>query len=986
MRISAADVRRPEDHQKVYFLPERSRFVVVGMQTLQIWSLPTKENRDLSLLFIWSRPKVNDDLPRLKENPIDHTRNGGNLANQDHTGDNLTETSDNTASSQEPASNSKKPGRRTIETEPVGEFYHYIRDAEVFFDCETGEVEARVTLEGGFGVDTVRIPGERSSNNRSVFLNCAQSIHLLAASYAYSAQEDKLPKIQGKSSFTFKEHSEAIARFTRSHINRLLHSKYFKPLPLSEPVVYVPRQPVQEQTTSPRGKPGTSNQESDASYQLLFLLRSEASAEKPRSSQNTPSSVELLKNMVYDFVQTNVARLWNRNDEDAGRDETFTVLTLLLGEESLKEANRLFIEGLFKDGHEWVPHPSLAVNPIERVIDMEDERLLTIMIDYCIKNAHDHHPGYLTPVTQCLIKLREVDAELVRDVFKRASHIPVRNPQYVTSHAIITNLRFLDLFSFLDQYASSRKFFEFSKSSKIEKYKAPVLGLRSKLPFHNHTGVVGSISDHIRRRRKTQFPPEKVADQTGENRRKIYVSPFQFKPFKGQSRSFLGEFAGENFFDSPVMEANLWYKWNKSGIYFWLLRFIVVLIYFILVLTITGQQIRVSTPSIEHKPTQEELEDRYLPGWHPAFYMTITIGCLLLIYEFLQMKFSTWKYFRSPFNYIELVAYISPVAGCFIFMQERLLEYFRDKITEGGPSQIIILAFAIIAIYVNMVSELRIIRPLGIAVNIIINITKKIGWFLFIFALFLISFTHALLYVLHTRRYRECEVKDEDGSCKDSDYPSNYPTNFFEALGTTYFFMSGRYDPVDTSFDKGTVGFRLMMMVFFFFTVIVLLNVLIALMNDAFNKSEREGEIAYWRLLSEVIAELEMVSWYYQGKSIDDDDNYSEYIYYVKSDEEVKQFQARCATSDVSTLAQSVKDEHKETRRTIVDDNKGELLAVKQELEDLKDLIRLLVQQQSPQPQGGTASQNNTQSPDNTQSQVDTLSQRNTSSQGNTQS
>jgi hypothetical protein len=58
----------------------------------------------------------------------------------------------------------------------------------------------------------------------------------------------------------------------------------------------------------------------------------------------------------------------------------------------------------------------------------------------------------------------------------------------------------------------------------------------------------------------------------------------------------------------------------------------------------------------------------------------------------------------SPFNYIELVAYISPVVGCFIFMQARLLEYFRDKITEGGPSQIIILAFGIIAIYVNMVS------------------------------------------------------------------------------------------------------------------------------------------------------------------------------------------------------------------------------------------------------------------------------------------
>ncbi|KAF9351292.1 hypothetical protein BGX34_000686, partial [Mortierella sp. NVP85] len=784
-------------------------------------------------------------------------------------------------------------------------------------------------------------------------------IHLLAASYAYSDQEDKLPKIQVKSSFTFKEHAEAIAQFTRGHINRLLHSQYFKPLPLSEVEVYVPRPPVQRQTTSPKGKPGKPSPEYDTSHELLFLLRSEASAEKSCNSENQRSSVGLF-NEIVSFVETSVTKLWNRKDEGAGRDETFTVLTLLLGEEHLKDANRAFIEGLFNtDGHDWIPHPSLAVNPIERVIDMGDERLLKVLIDYCVKNAHDHHPGYLTPVTQCLIKLREMDAELVREVFRRASHIPVRHPEYVASHGIITNLRFLDLFSFLDQYASSRKLFEFSKSSKIEKYKAPVLGLRSKLPFHNHTGVVGSTADHIRRRRRTQFPPEKVAEQTGENRRKIYVSPFQFKPIKGQSRSFLAEFAGENFFDSPVMEASLWYKWNKSAIYFWLLRFMVVLIYFILVLTITGQQIRVSTPSIDHKPTQDEIDDRYLPGWHPAFYLTITIGCLLLIYEFLQMKFSTWKYLSSPFNYIELVAYISPVVGCFIFMQARLLEYFRDKITEGGPSQIIILAFGIIAIYVNMVSELRIIRPLGIAVNIIINITRKIGWFIFIFALFLISFTHALLYVLHTRRYRECEVKDEDGSCKDSDYPSKYPTNFFEALGTTYFFMSGRYDPVDTSFDKGTVGFRLMMVVFFFFTVIVLLNVLIALMNDAFNKSEIEGEMAYWRLLSEVIAELEMVSWYYKGKSIDDDANYSEYIYYVKSDEEVKQFLARCATSDVSTLAQSVKDEHKETRRAIVED-RGELLAVKQELEDLKDLIRQLVKQQSTQPQGNTESQSNT--------------------------
>ncbi|KAF9916008.1 hypothetical protein BGZ65_000477, partial [Modicella reniformis] len=148
--------------------------------------------------------------------------------------------------------------------------------------------------------------------------------------------------------------------------------------------------------------------------------------------------------------------------------------------------------------------------------------------------------------------------------------------------------------------------------------------------------------------------------------------------------------------------------------------------------------------------------------------------------------------------------------------------------------------------------ELRVIRQLGVTVNIIFNITRKIKWFIVIFGLFLASFTHALLYVLHTRRYRPCPPGST--SCDDIDYPSKYPTGFFAALSATYFFLAGRYDPVGNSLDKGSTGFNIMMVVFYFFTSILLLNVLIALMNDAFVESAKEGEIAHWKLLSEVVA------------------------------------------------------------------------------------------------------------------------------------
>ncbi|KAF9352322.1 hypothetical protein BGX34_012212 [Mortierella sp. NVP85] len=880
MRISAADVRRPEDHQKVYFLPGRSRFVVVGMQTLQIWSLPTKENSDLSLLFIWSRPKVNDDLQILRENLIDHIGIGENqTTDQDPAEANLIESRDNTASSQEPAPNSKKPGRRTIETELVGEFYHYIRDAKVYFDRDTGEVEARITLKGGFGVDTVRIPGERSSNNHSVFLNCAQSIHLLAASYAYSDQEDKFSKILARSSFTFKEHADAIVRFTRGHINRLLHSKYFKPLPLSEAEVYVPRPQVQGQT----------NQEYDTSYELLFPLRSESSVEKSVGSANQPSSAEPLMKLVVDFVETNVASLWTRKDEDVRRDDALTILALLLSEDLLEEANHSFIEGLLKDGCEWIPHPILALDLIERVIDIENKRLLKAFLDYCIKNAHEHHPGYLTPVIQCQSKLSKMYPDIMGDLFRRASYIPVRNSQYVASHAVIAKLHLKDWSDFLVRFCSlgiiNRRLLKSTSFSDIHDDKAPIFSLRFQLPFHDHTKVFA----------------------------------------------------------------------------------VFILVFFVLVVIITVQQIRVSSLLIDQVPTPDEIAARYLPGWQPVFIATIAIGFLLIIYELLQVKYSPRKYFGSPYNYVDLAACIFPVVGCFILLRASPGTIREDTGIDGGPSQIWMMGFGILLLYLNLLFELRIFKQLGVAVNIIFNISRRIKWFILIFAVILVSFTHALLYLLHTRRYRACQ----DGSCDDIDYPSNYPTGFFKAL------LSGRYDPVETSLEKGSVGFQLMMVIFYFFTAILLLNVLIALMNDAFDESKTEGEVAHWKLVCEVligktstVAEdiidpRKSITDVFLGEhkhnkyvltlcmSIEVEtqaifkpmvgDYDPGYIYYCASEDEVKRFHSG---SEISIFAYSSRAAHKKTH----EDQymiKQHISEVQKELADLKELVKCLVEERN---------------------------------------
>jgi hypothetical protein len=99
-------------------------------------------------------------------------------------------------------------------------------------------------------------------------------------------------------------------------------------------------------------------------------------------------------------------------------------------------------------------------------------------------------------------------------------------------------------------------------------YEKPVFSLRSQLPFHNHMGIISTVLRLDLSRRKKRFPQGENKDQqptTMHQSMGIYVSPFQFKPIKGRDgrrgRSFLAEIAGKDFFDSPVMEASLWYTW-----------------------------------------------------------------------------------------------------------------------------------------------------------------------------------------------------------------------------------------------------------------------------------------------------------------------------------------------------------------------------------------------------------------------------------------
>ncbi|KAF9963885.1 hypothetical protein BGZ73_002126, partial [Actinomortierella ambigua] len=136
-----------------------------------------------------------------------------------------------------------------------------------------------------------------------------------------------------------------------------------------------------------------------------------------------------------------------------------------------------------------------------------------------------------------------------------------------------------------------------------------------------------------------------------------------------------------------------------------------------------------------------------------------------------------------------------------------------------GPNQVRVVGFSIPFMYLHLLFELRVIQSLGIFVNIIISITKKIILFFILFTVLIIGFSHTLLYITHTHQV-SC-VPGSNG-CDLSEGATKYPSGFFDAIAATYFFVAGRWDPLDEELDSpNDVTFHVVMIIFLAFTVIL---------------------------------------------------------------------------------------------------------------------------------------------------------------------
>ncbi|KAG0265787.1 hypothetical protein DFQ27_000360 [Actinomortierella ambigua] len=700
-RWTTLDFTNPEGLISAYFMPCGTRFVVVGTQTIQIWNLPRQDEPRVSLQFIFSKPV--EDPKEIQDNKF------------------------------------------------VGEYYETIETATFYQDIRHRTALMELTMTSNNKLKKIAIPGPLGAGARLAILYAFRSVHLLAAMYMFSTRNYQDLVNQLFYPFTFEEHADGIARFVKSHINRMI------------------------------------------------TLNSMYPWEFPRMSDES------------------------KLDPNRKKQDVTSILTCLLDERHLRATNSSFIISLLSESNgEWIPRDHKFLNPILRAIARRDRLLVQSFLDYCVANAKKYHPSYLMPTIQCVDELAERYPELLVNLFRRASYISAHNHAYVATHAIIANSDYR--FRFWEE--SSREYTEHAR---------PVFHLRSQLPARSTTSWfnIKNIESTYSGKRDNTFPDDDKEAQrlreervaAGEFNHKIYVAPFpklsNYGPYVPWYRietpdSPFSRLAGMNFFDSPAMTAVLEFKWHKFAFSNWLSRFLYLMVYYGIFLVITGFQISyyVAGNDSDGPLTVEQLSDRYMhsSGWRIAIKIDIALGCVMLLLEIREFIVNGWKYFRSPYNYIDVLAELLPLISC-----GKLLS--RPNITDFGggyeePEQIWWMSFSILTIYMH---------------------------------------------------------------------------------------IGGRWDPLDKNFDGDDVSFHAMMFVFFFFTAILLLNLLIALMNDAYNDSQQEGEQAWLKQWSEIMANIERV--YLTGSELHNSNLFPDFVYYGAPEEEAEAYESQFIITSKNNLS-----------------------------------------------------------------------------------
>ncbi|KAG0312739.1 hypothetical protein BGZ99_009300, partial [Dissophora globulifera] len=313
--------------------------------------------------------------------------------------------------------------------------------------------------------------------------------------------------------------------------------------------------------------------------------------------------------------------------------------------------------------------------------------------------------------------------------------------------------------------------------------------------------------------------------------------------------------------DNPALCALILYKWSTLGFYIWLSRFTFQCILYTLVVVMVFFQV--------YAPTHNSLT--VLSG------IIAVMSSTFLLLELPHLLHSPMKYLRSmPYNFVDIAVFAFPLGGCInqFYLGSTINE--DNILNPRGPNSWVF-SFSILVIALHLLLQLCVNRTLCRFVTAMLRIFNRIRSVFIIFLIGQLAFTTALLHLLRGCVQEPCADLTTTG----------FPGNFYLAFSATFFFMVGKFEPIDDAFTEPNWAFHTMMIAYLIFTVILMLNVLIVLINSGYDESDTTWELVWLQNQLLYIESAENLSHFIPGLR-ENFDIFPQEIYYCLSETKIQ--------------------------------------------------------------------------------------------------
>ncbi|KAF9140294.1 hypothetical protein BGX30_006738 [Mortierella sp. GBA39] len=540
--------------------------------------------------------------------------------------------------------------------------------------------------------------------------------------------------------------------------------------------------------------------------------------------------------------------------------------------------------GFIKDllsfpGVRWVPHYSLSVelNPLAALLDKAKTEpfanaVVQIIVDYCLRQAKAaQDPHFLSPILQCLPSLvdpKQLYSEMAQTIYREVAFFPTQGRDFIVANHILINpstfrWKFWQPYPWgLHQYRDQVLQFNthkipnppkgnftrdiFQASFDLLWYKAEDAGSQD-----SSDGSQGATIA------KTLFSwPHAIWMMVLRKCKLRHNTTIECYPFELEA------------LDNPALMALVEYKWNTIGFKYWFIRFLGQMCFYLMVLTAIFFQIEVE-PNLA-----EENNGRIDLGLESLFVAIIVVAFIFLWLELVQLLKDKRAYIQSVYNWVDLLVFLLPLAGA---INQILI--IQGVIVLGlNPG---LLSFSVLFIFLHFLFELRVFQAVCHFVSIIIRAIHAIRVFFFVFAGGLLAFSIAIVHLYHVCTSDECSY-----------FTDGFSSNLLRAFSMTYFMMGGNYDPVEKGFSGNNFAFHMMMIVFFFFTVILMLNVLIALINNAIDDGDHTWQLDWLEYRMKYVESAENMTYDIPGFR-EKHNFFPDKIYYTGTPQQVRDYEKK---------------------------------------------------------------------------------------------